>query len=52
MPQVQFLDRVVVIPVVRQRQVLTVFFTVLVQLLGEVVVPVLRNDRDVVRQSR
>ena len=32
--------------VVQQRQVPTVFFTVLVQFLGKVVVPVLRNDRD------
>ena len=45
-PQVQFLDRMVDIPVVQQRQVPTVFFTVLVQFLGKVVVPVLRNDRD------
>ena len=32
-PQVQFLDRMVDIPVVHQRQVLTVFFLVLVQFL-------------------
>ena len=40
-PQVQFLDRMVDIPVVQQRQVLTVFFSVLVQFFGKVVVPVL-----------
>ena len=51
-PQVQFLDRTVDIPVVQQRQVPTVFFTFLVHFLGKVVVPVLRNDRDMVRQCR
>ena len=51
-PQVQFLDRMVDIPVVQQRQVPTVFFTLLVQFLGKVVVPVLRNDRDMVKQCR
>ena len=35
-----FLDRMVDIPVVQQRQVLTVFFSVLVQFLDKVVVPV------------
>ena len=40
-PQVQFLDRMVDIPVVQQRLVPTVFFTFLVQFLGRVVVPVL-----------
>ena len=48
----QFLDRMVDIHVLRQRQVLTVFFSVLVQFLGKVVVPVLCNDRVVVRQCR
>ena len=47
-----FLDRMVDIPVVQQRQVLTVFFSVLVQFLDKVVVPVLCNDRDMVRQCR
>ena len=47
-----FLDRMVDIPVVLQRQVPTVFFSVLVQFLDKVVVPVLRNDRDMVRQCR
>ena len=47
-----FLDRMVDIPVVQQRQVLTVFFLVQVQFLDKVVVPVLRNDRDMVRQYR
>ena len=41
--------RLVDVPVVQQRQVPTVFFTVLVQFLGKVVVPVLCNDRCVVR---
>ena len=40
------------IPVVQQRQVLTVFFLVQVQFLDKVVVPVLRNDRDMVIQYR
>ena len=47
-----FLDRMVDIPVVQQRQVLTVFFSFLVQSLDKVVVPVLHNDRDMVRQCR
>ena len=48
-PQVQFLDRMADIPVVQQTQILTVFFSVLVQFFGKVVVPVLCNDRCVVR---
>ena len=48
----QFLDRMVDIRVVQQRQVLTVFFSLLVQFLDKVVVPVLCNDRDMVRQCR
>ena len=48
----QFLDRMVDNPVVQQRQELTVFFSVLVQFLDKVVVPVLRNDSDMVRQCR
>ena len=46
------LDRMVDIPVVQQRQVLIVFFSFLVQSLDKVVVPVLHNDRDMVRQCR
>ena len=52
LPQVQFLDRMVDIPVVQQRQVPTVFFTYLVQFLGKVLLrlscltcPSLCNDR-------
>ena len=51
-PQVQFLDRMVDIPVVQQRQVLTVFFSVLIQFLNKVILPVLRIDSDLVRQCR